>query len=150
MAGLESTDSMFDLRMSEGAKSLFEQVKAFIEKEVEPVTHEFHALGEGREKFGTQANCERSQGRCGAWGGRSFYAFYAPNSRWADRGQSYPGGNTVGVSTVDSRTIPSEATHNPVLTSKPGFWSQPGSPGRRSRIAARRWRRAPKGILHGA
>ena len=24
-------------------------------------------------------------------GGRSFYAFYAPNSRWADRGQGYPG-----------------------------------------------------------
>ena len=31
--------------------------------------------------------------------------------------------NTVGVSAVDSRTIPSEAAHNPVITSKPGFWS---------------------------
>ena len=58
--------------------------------------------------------------------------------------------NTVGVSAVDSRTIPSEAAHNPFLTSKPAFWSQPGSPGRRSRTAARRWRRPPWGILYGA
>ena len=48
MAGLETTDEMFDLRMSEGAKPLFEQVKAFIQKEVEPVTREFFQLGEGR------------------------------------------------------------------------------------------------------
>ncbi len=48
MAGLETTDEMFDLRMSEGAKPLFEQVKTFIEKEVDPVTAEFFELGEGR------------------------------------------------------------------------------------------------------
>ncbi|MFP6605807.1 MAG: acyl-CoA dehydrogenase family protein [Myxococcota bacterium] len=40
---------MFDLRMSEGAKPLFEKVKAFIREEVEPITLEFHQLGEGRE-----------------------------------------------------------------------------------------------------
>ncbi|MFP6623696.1 MAG: acyl-CoA dehydrogenase family protein [Myxococcota bacterium] len=39
---------MFDLRMSEGAKPLFEKVKAFIREEVEPITLEFHQLGEGR------------------------------------------------------------------------------------------------------
>ncbi len=49
MAGLETTEEMFDLRMSEGAKSLFEKVKAFIKEEVEPITLEFHQLGEGRE-----------------------------------------------------------------------------------------------------
>ncbi|MEE2672464.1 MAG: acyl-CoA dehydrogenase family protein [Myxococcota bacterium] len=39
---------MFDLRMSESAKPLFEKVKAFIREEVEPITLEFHQLGEGR------------------------------------------------------------------------------------------------------
>jgi len=39
---------MFDLRMSEGAKPLFEKVKTFIREEVEPITLEFHQLGEGR------------------------------------------------------------------------------------------------------
>ena len=48
MAGLETTEEMFDLRMSEGAKPLFEKVKAFIREEVEPITLEFHQLGEGR------------------------------------------------------------------------------------------------------
>ena len=48
MAGLENRDEMFDLRMSEGAKSLFEKVKAFIKEEVEPITLEFHQLGERR------------------------------------------------------------------------------------------------------
>ncbi len=48
MAGLETTDEMFDLRMSEGARPLFEKVKAFIVEEVEPITLEFHQLGEKR------------------------------------------------------------------------------------------------------
>jgi len=48
VAGLETTEEMFDLRMSESAKPLFEKVKAFIREEVEPITLEFHQLGEGR------------------------------------------------------------------------------------------------------
>ena len=48
MPGLETTEEMFDLRMSEGAKPLFEKVKTFIREEVEPITLEFHQLGEGR------------------------------------------------------------------------------------------------------
>jgi acyl-CoA dehydrogenase len=50
MPGLETTEEMLDLRMSEGAKPLFEKVKAFIKEEVEPVTREFFALGENREE----------------------------------------------------------------------------------------------------
>ncbi|MFP8876857.1 MAG: acyl-CoA dehydrogenase family protein, partial [Myxococcota bacterium] len=50
MAGLVNHDEMFDLRMSKGAKALFEQVKTFVSKEVEPVTMEFHRLGENREE----------------------------------------------------------------------------------------------------
>jgi acyl-CoA dehydrogenase len=49
MAGLETTDEMFDLRMSDGAKKLLEKVKAFIKQEDEPITLEFFQLGENRE-----------------------------------------------------------------------------------------------------
>ncbi|MDG2334428.1 MAG: acyl-CoA dehydrogenase family protein [Myxococcota bacterium] len=49
MAGLETVDEMFDLRMSEGAKPLFEKVKAFIRDEVQPITLEFFQLGADRE-----------------------------------------------------------------------------------------------------
>ena len=37
-----------DLRMSEGVRPLYEAVKAFIRDEVEPITEEFHRLGEAR------------------------------------------------------------------------------------------------------
>ena len=44
---------MYDLRMSEAARPLFEGVKAFIADEVAPHTHEFFRLGEGRaERWG--------------------------------------------------------------------------------------------------
>ena len=49
MAGLETTPEMFDLRMSEAARPLFDAVKKFIEEEVNPHTQEFFRLGEGRE-----------------------------------------------------------------------------------------------------
>ncbi len=48
MAGLETTEEMFDLRMSKDAKPLYEKVKAFIKEEVEPITLEFHQLGVNR------------------------------------------------------------------------------------------------------
>ena len=48
MAGLENTDELFDLRMSEGAKPLLAKVKAFVKQEVEPITAEFHRLGASR------------------------------------------------------------------------------------------------------
>jgi len=48
MAGLESTPDMYDLRMSEGVRPLYEAVKKFIFTEVEPITAEFHRLGVGR------------------------------------------------------------------------------------------------------
>ena len=49
MAGLETTPEMFDLRMSEEARPLFDAVKKFIDEEVNPHTQEFFRLGEGRE-----------------------------------------------------------------------------------------------------
>ena len=49
MAGLESTVEMYDLRMSDAARPLYEKVKKFIADEVEPITEEFFRLGENRE-----------------------------------------------------------------------------------------------------
>jgi len=49
VSGLENTDAMFDLRMSDAAKPLYEKVKAFVREEVEPVTLEFFQLGADRE-----------------------------------------------------------------------------------------------------
>lgn len=52
MPSLENHSEMFDLRMSEKARPLFEQVKAFIKDEVNPVTRMFHELGKCRyERF---------------------------------------------------------------------------------------------------
>ncbi len=51
MAGgaLKSADmNDFDLRMSEDVRPLYEAVKNFIASEVDPITEEFHRLGEGR------------------------------------------------------------------------------------------------------
>ena len=50
MAGLETTPEMFDLRMSEEVRPLFDAVKKFITEEVDPHTNEFFRLGEGREE----------------------------------------------------------------------------------------------------
>ena len=45
-------DDMNDLRMSEGARPLYERVKKFISEHVEPMSKKFHELGEGRaERF---------------------------------------------------------------------------------------------------
>src|SRR5580765_692433 len=48
--GALRTNSMddFDLRMSEGVRPLYDAVKAFIRDEVDPITEEFHLMGEGR------------------------------------------------------------------------------------------------------
>ncbi len=50
MPGLENRMEMFDLRMSEEARPLFDKVTAFIEAEVVPMTDEFFRLGENRQE----------------------------------------------------------------------------------------------------
>ena len=41
----DPTDPSLDLTMSEGARPIYDRVRAFIADEVEPVTLEFHQLG---------------------------------------------------------------------------------------------------------
>ncbi len=47
--GFNPTDELNDLRMSEKAMPLYEHVKRFIKETVEPMSVEFHKLGEGRK-----------------------------------------------------------------------------------------------------
>ena len=49
MAALESTVDMYDLRMSEEVRPLYEKVKAFIAEEVQPMSEKFFELGATRE-----------------------------------------------------------------------------------------------------
>jgi acyl-CoA dehydrogenase len=46
--GLNPTDDLHDLRMSEKAMPLYEHVKRFVKDVVEPMSVKFHKLGEGR------------------------------------------------------------------------------------------------------
>jgi len=48
MAALESTVDMYDLRMSEEVRPLYEKVKAFIAEEVQPMSEKFFELGATR------------------------------------------------------------------------------------------------------
>ncbi|MGA0219917.1 MAG: acyl-CoA dehydrogenase family protein, partial [Ilumatobacteraceae bacterium] len=50
MAGMETTPDMFDLRMSEGARPLYDRVLEFIATEIEPKTEEFFRLGRDRDE----------------------------------------------------------------------------------------------------
>ena len=47
--GFNPTDELNDLRMSEKALPLYEQVKVFVRDVVEPMSVKFHELGEGRK-----------------------------------------------------------------------------------------------------
>ena len=45
---LDATRELNDLRMSDAARPLYEHVKTFIQEVVEPMSEEFHRLGEGK------------------------------------------------------------------------------------------------------
>jgi acyl-CoA dehydrogenase len=105
MAGLESTDAMFDLRMSEAAKPLFEQVKAFVAKEVDPVTAEFYALGERRPDHWSlsDAQLELLDGIKGKAKEQGLWNFFLPD---ADTGE--------GLSNLDYAYIAAELGKSPL------------------------------------
>ncbi|HEY5664508.1 MAG TPA: acyl-CoA dehydrogenase family protein [Ilumatobacter sp.] len=107
MTALESTVDMYDLRMSEQARPLYEAVKKFIAEEVEPNTAEFFRLGEGRpERWGygegqlelleTMKSKAKSQG---------LWNFFLPN---AETGE--------GLSNLDYAYIAMELGKNPIAS----------------------------------
>ena len=107
MTGLPTTDGMFDLRMSEGAKPLYEQVKAFIAAEVEPVTARFFALGEGRDDRWTWApgQLELLDGLKAKAKDQGLWNFFLPD---AETGQ--------GLSNLDYAYIAAELGKNPIAS----------------------------------
>jgi acyl-CoA dehydrogenase len=107
MAGLETTDEMFDLRMSEGAKPLFDKVKQFILEEVEPITLEFHELGEGRKDRWSWApgQLELLDGAKAKAKANGLWNFFLPN---AETGE--------GLSNLDYAYIAAELGKNPLAS----------------------------------
>ena len=107
MTALESTVDMYDLRMSEKARPLYEAVKKFIAEVVEPNTEEFFRLGEGRadhwgygegqlELLETLKDQAKSQG---------LWNFFLPN---AETGE--------GLSNLDYAYIAMELGKNPIAS----------------------------------
>jgi acyl-CoA dehydrogenase len=107
MAGLVTTDEMFDLRMSERAKPLFAQVKAFVRDEVEPMTREFYRLGANRAERWSWApgqlelldGVKRRAKAAGLWN------FFLPNAETGD-----------GLANLDYAYIAAELGKNPLAS----------------------------------
>jgi acyl-CoA dehydrogenase len=107
MAGLATTDEMFDLRMSEGAKPLFDRVKTFIAEEVEPHTIEFFRLGEKREDRWSWASgqLELLDGLKGKAKANGLWNFFLPDD---ETGQ--------GLENLDYAYIAAELGKNPIAS----------------------------------
>ena len=107
MPGLESTIDMFDLRMSDAAKPLFEAVKKFITEEVEPHTSTFFQLGENRaEHWGYgEGQLELLDGIKAKAKAQGLWNFFLPD---ADTGE--------GLSNLDYAYIATELGKNPIAS----------------------------------
>jgi acyl-CoA dehydrogenase len=107
MTALPSTPEMFDLRMSDGARPLFERVKRFIAEEVEPKTEEFFRLGEGRaERWGWgDGQLELLDGIKAKAKEQGLWNFFLPN---AETGE--------GLSNLDYAYIAIELGKNPIAS----------------------------------
>jgi acyl-CoA dehydrogenase len=107
MPGLENAPEMNDLRMSEGARPLFEQVKAFIHDEVESVTAEFFLRGEDREDRWSfpPAQLELLDGLKAKAKANGLWNFFLPD---AESGE--------GLNNLDYAYIAAELGKNPIAS----------------------------------
>jgi acyl-CoA dehydrogenase len=107
MPGLETTDEMFDLRMSEAARPLLDRVVSFVADEVEPVTHEFFRLGDGRADRWAWApgQLELLDGLKAKAKGAGLWNFFLPD---AETGE--------GLSNLDYAYIAAELGKNPIAS----------------------------------
>ena len=107
MTALPSTPEMYDLRMSEGARPLFDAVTAFIAEEVEPHTHEFFRLGEGRaERWGYgEGQLELLDALKAKAREKGLWNFFLPD---AETGE--------GLSNLDYAYIATELGKNPIAS----------------------------------
>ena len=107
MAGLDTTPDMFDLRMSEANRPLFEQVRDFVRNEVDPVTAEFFRQGEGRpERWSfTPSQLEILEGLKDKAKKEGLWNFFLPDS---------PTGK--GLNNLDYAYIAAELGRNPIAS----------------------------------
>ena len=107
MTALESTVDMYDLRMSDKAKPLYEAVKKFIAEEVEPHTAEFFRLGEGRaDRWGYgEGQLELHESMKSKAKAQGLWNFFLPN---AETGE--------GLSNLDYAYIAMELGKNPIAS----------------------------------
>jgi len=107
MPGLENTEEMFDLRMSEGARPLLEKVKAFVRNEVDPITLEFFRLGANRAERWSWApgQLELLDGVKAKAKAQGLWNFFLPD---ADTGE--------GLSNLDYAYIAAELGRNPLAS----------------------------------
>ncbi len=93
----------FDLRMSEGVRPLYDAVCAFIRDEVDPITEEFHRLGEGRADRWSWApgQLELLEGAKAKARSQGLWNFFLPN---AETGE--------GLSNLDYAYIANELGKN--------------------------------------
>ena len=107
MTALESTVEMYDLRMSDKAKPLYEAVKKFIAEEVEPHTAEFFRLGEGRaERWGYgDGQLELLESIKSKAKSQGLWNFFLPNAETGD-----------GLSNLDYAYIAMELGKNPIAS----------------------------------
>ena len=92
-----------DLRMSEGVRPLYDAVCAFIQDEVDPITEEFHRLGEGRADRWSWApgQLELLEGAKAKARSQGLWNFFLPN---AETGE--------GLSNLDYAYIANELGKN--------------------------------------
>jgi len=104
---MESTPEMFDLRMSEKARPLYDAVTEFITKEVDPITNEFFQLGEGRSERWSWApgQLELLDGVKAKAKAQGLWNFFLPD---ADTGE--------GLSNLDYAYIAAELGKNPIAS----------------------------------
>ena len=110
MTALPSTVEMYDLRMSEQARPLFDAVRRFIAEEVEPNTEEFFRLGEGRaEHWGYgEGQLELLDSIKAKAKQQGLWNFFLPN---AETGE--------GLSNLDYAYIAVELGKNPIAARVP-------------------------------
>ncbi|MGA1345797.1 MAG: acyl-CoA dehydrogenase family protein [Ilumatobacteraceae bacterium] len=107
MTALPSTPEMYDLRMSEKVRPLYDAVKKFIADEIEPKTEEFFRLGEGRaEHWGYgEGQLELLDGIKAKAKAAGLWNFFLPD---AETGE--------GLSNLDYTYIAIELGKNPIAS----------------------------------
>ncbi|MEL7210843.1 MAG: acyl-CoA dehydrogenase family protein, partial [Actinomycetota bacterium] len=107
MTALPRTPEMYDLSMSDQARPLFDAVVRFIAEEVDPVTEEFFALGEGRaDRWSWEpGQLELLDGLKAKAKGAGLWNFFLPD---AETGE--------GLANLDYAYIAAELGKNPIAS----------------------------------